>query len=611
MAEPAPLAILEPGRSWTWAPEYKRLSSQLARADGRDFEREALPILRLLWPDIVAAPPMGGFDRIGVDQIAFGNGDEVALAVQLKGFQVVEPEIGTSQVDQCLKSIEAFLKERTRADVYLIIHNRDARNAEFRDPIEARLRKMVDEGQAREASLWSRQQLVAQCFEQVDVRIRDWLRTGNLSTVEAHVPDAPVREVPYTMRTFEVGRHGRSSGSGSGVTVGDPSDALRRAGREGHLCLLVGEAGYGKTTAAARAAASAEHTTIYVQAATLPADLTATKDLAEAALRATVGFQRVPPEDRDLLAQVGRPVFMALLSQADTTVTLILDGLDESVFFTRQGGLQWLFNLIREVRVPVVLCGRTEFWQVRQADFDGAIVQGRPRGERRTVELLELLTWGDLQIRELAVARHTSADSEIARTALNDFLRELDLGQIRSRYGDIVERPLFLDFLLDWVAVNGLGAVSQAELVRDAVLLKVRRDRIAAPQRVPISETAISADTTMELSWVAMRRAAELMTKFDGDELQMLSACDHASIVSSDPRFGTSADPLPILLHSLLVPLPKRPEAPLRVAFSHRVLQEFFLAVAVSHDPDAYRDIVLPDPVLRWLGEFQSVPELM
>jgi hypothetical protein len=104
MAEPAPLAILEPGRSWTWAPEYKRLSSQLARADGRDFEREALPLLRLLWPDIVAAPPMGGFDRIGVDQIAFGNGDEVALAVQLKGFQVVEPEIGTSQVDQCLTS---------------------------------------------------------------------------------------------------------------------------------------------------------------------------------------------------------------------------------------------------------------------------------------------------------------------------------------------------------------------------------------------------------------------------------------------------------------------------------------------------------------------------
>jgi hypothetical protein len=58
----------------------------------------------------------------------------------VQSFEAREHEIGPPQVEQCVRSIRAFREAGVRATRYLLVHNRDGRNAALRTAVETELR---------------------------------------------------------------------------------------------------------------------------------------------------------------------------------------------------------------------------------------------------------------------------------------------------------------------------------------------------------------------------------------------------------------------------------------------------------------------------------------
>src|SRR4051794_11324691 len=99
----------------TGKAEYKRLKGQLLASDSRDFERLSLPLIRLTATLAFGTPPLGNFDKIGGDLLAWSGGKAFELVVQCKGFKVGERELGREQVAQCVKSIKSFKRSGQKA----------------------------------------------------------------------------------------------------------------------------------------------------------------------------------------------------------------------------------------------------------------------------------------------------------------------------------------------------------------------------------------------------------------------------------------------------------------------------------------------------------------
>jgi hypothetical protein len=146
-------------KAWTDKKEYKLLSGELATSEGRDFERLALPLIRIIWSNAIAPAAMGPYDRIGADHLVWADREPLTLVVQCKGFEVPEEEIGKSQIRQCLKSIQSFKKSGQKAKTYLLIHNRTGKNEELRKVVGLELKTLVESGQVNRAELWDRQRV--------------------------------------------------------------------------------------------------------------------------------------------------------------------------------------------------------------------------------------------------------------------------------------------------------------------------------------------------------------------------------------------------------------------------------------------------------------------
>jgi hypothetical protein len=136
-------------KGWTDKTEYDRLKSQLFELTGREFERAALPLIRLNYPQAFQTSARKTLDRGGVDLVVWGDAPPYPLVVQCKGFGVDEREIGASQVQQCVDSIDAFRDSKLVADVFLLVYNRDARNPDFRAAVNSSLDELKAKAKVR------------------------------------------------------------------------------------------------------------------------------------------------------------------------------------------------------------------------------------------------------------------------------------------------------------------------------------------------------------------------------------------------------------------------------------------------------------------------------
>lgn len=606
-------------KGWTDKHEYKLLKGRLAAMDDRVFERAVLPLLRIIWPKAIGPPARRTFDRSGVDHLVWSDKPPHTLVVQCKGFQALEWEIGQDQILQCVDSIRSFHESGLTAATYLLVHNRIGKDKRFRDTIQKELIRLVDAGKAHRAELWDLDRLLKSTFAAMFERVKRAFASRNLSISKIYAdvePDLcdPISEVPLQIRWLIADQYRMRSSSEEQPRIGDPAEELLNI--RSNLCILVGYAGFGKTTTTLRMAKYREQRVVYVPAAIFSRRLNGTKDLLQQCVDTDELLTESDENDGETWRRVARAAIEHLFKMDEGSLVLLIDGLDESVFFNRRGGLQQLFNALRLVRSRIVLTVRKEYWDARIADFEtsvGTITNRDDRIRNQKIAFIELLPWRDDQIVGLARRFCDTLSDPESVDRVRRFIEAIDNGDYAAIYGDIPRRPLFLRFILETVATLGVHAVDRAQLFLEWARLKICRDVSRPAQlggnRIPIVADEEGTDATMELAFLAMGWAARWMTATYDRKLQLLPSCPAETVLASSPRLAACRDVTGLLLNSLLIPArPRASPEPLELAFAHRAYQEYFLARFLREQPGVFGDVEIPEPVKEWLRLLEHRP---
>jgi hypothetical protein len=598
---------------WAAKADYKRLSGELAESEGRGFQRKCLPLLRVIWPEAMHSTDLGGADSKGIDILVWRDGALLPLVVQCKGFKVTEKELGDSQIKQCSKSIESFSRSGFKAEMYILVHNREAKDEHFRHSIDTELEKLRQAGHARKAVCWDRQTFVKKILDAMLVMIKTKLlserRTaGQNLAEEEQLPCVPLEAVPYSTALLEVDQYTKLKFSSEQENLADPADELFH-GAHHFLSVLIGEFGVGKTTVAMRALSRKDSKVLYVRGAELKDGIVGTRDL----LAATVDFDEllshVPLEDREVVTRVARGTLDYLFKDAHSPLVLLIDGLDESVFANRAGGLQWLFNCLWEVQVPVIVTTRTEHWYAQQTDLASSVgLRGKQVDAKRhqTIKLVELKPWTPAQIVLLARRFRETLQEDTPRGRIDELVSLVESGTYTEYYGDIPVRPLFLRLILETVAEHGIHRVGRVGLLAEAINQKVLRDvdrplRDGGRGRPPLFGEDRGRDAVLQTSWRAMYAAARLMVREVEGSVELLPHCSFDDLRRSDPGLDDIRDATALVLHSLLVPTAARqPGMPVSLRFAHRAFQEFLLARVLLDDPRRFAKARIPNEVDEW-----------
>jgi hypothetical protein len=600
---------------WSGSTQYRILTAELATANGHVFERRVLPIIRLIWHDAIIPPSLRWLDQAGIDIMVWSDRQPFPLVVQCKGFEVLEEEVGPSQIHKCLASITSFKERGLKADTYLLVHNRTNKNPELRKSVGDALNDLVASGQVRRAQLWGHRELLDEAHEAVFTSINDAI-TRKQATAEQDYGEQlaceRIEQVPFRLSNLTIDANHLLKVTDPIFAHKDPAEEILK-GKGSNILVVIGEAGYGKTTASLRTVSISNQQVIYVPASSIPTEVNSTSLLLKHCIKIGNLLDDTPPFNSELFDRIGASVIHYLFKKKTTPIVLIIDGLDESVYFSRRGGLQSVFNQVRELEVPVVFTARTEFWSQRLIDFTSMFGTARESHERhhRKVRLIELLPWENDDI-ALLVRRYRDAISdELSRERLQELVTLVERDEYEELYGDIPRRPLFLGFILETVAERGIQRTGRAKLYYDWMRMKIMRD-ITRPMRWGnmgrdriISDTE-SSDSTLRLSLAAMMQAAHKMTQRVEGSLELLPNCVIDDVISSDERLKNITEPTSLFLNSLLVPIQTDPEFPLRIRFGHRAYQEFFLSLYMKHHRSDFDGVNIPGGVAHLLADLDA-----
>jgi hypothetical protein len=597
--------------------KWKRTKSEMRNAEGRDFERKVLPFLRIIWADTILPQPLRTHDRGGVDILRWKNRKDksIPLAVQCKGFHVGDSEMGKDQVRQCEESIDTFIKKGFKADVYILIHNREP-NSVFQKQVEIKLNELKIIGRVKEAYVWDYLMLIKKASDEVRARCRKFLSLNEMKAQNLLLDKpicAPLEQVPLEIFEMVSNRNQKLSETFISETIADPAQELLKT-HISNRSLVLAKAGYGKTTSALRTFQFSDKKIFYLSAAALPRDGNNKDSLFKTWLTFDEMYEQVSDEDFPILELLISPALDYLLKDAKQPIILILDALDESIYFSRPHGLQDLFNHITDVKVPVILLAREEYWVTKQEQFATSFGQQAVKQDKNVktkATVIKLKDWGKEQIK--AFAERYKAEFKGAELAsLNDFINLVKNDGYEQIYGDIPKRPLFLNYILESVAFEGVKSKSKAKLFYDWVCLKIKRDF-----RNPIlaggegrnsilhNRTPNNEDDVLRLSFRIMKIAASKMTLVQKNCLELLPFCDIEEIKAESPDLAFSLDAVGLFLHSLLEQEKSTAEKQ-TIKFSHRTYQEFFLALFIRDNPNQFENISLPEVIETQLGELKS-----
>jgi len=620
----APASAKPPGgsriaqeKAWTGCKEHGHLSWRIA-SDPGEFQRIAERFFAISW-----APPgvplrLGHRRPLPEGEILFEREDGAQRVVRFLAFVEGEHDLGPAQAERAAAEVRRFAHSPSagRVDAYVLALNRPAL-PRFRGPVLEALRELQEAGAAPSADLWDPQRILRQAFNAVLDQMLTAAMSGALSLPRdqgSGGEEEPIEHVPLRRATLIVDQHRLRGEQGEETLVADPAQLIAASGAS-HRTLLLGDFGYGKTTALERSLASARVRVLYVQAASLAKTITGAKDLLAHCVDLEKLTAELSPEDVELYRILARPTLERLLKEKDLPIALVLDGVDESAILARSGGFQQLCNALHQVRIPFVLAMRTEFWLDRRSTFEAEIGSTASHGERQIdrFQLIELTAWGPEQIGEL-VARYGRSQSDperaerVARLAAIVGTAEFD-----RIYGDIPKRPLFLRFIVDSVAEVGLPGegVGRARLFADWAERKIRRDlreprRFRDEGRGGLTDRDENDDEVIQLAWEAMIAAARSMSTSRDGKLELEADCDVDVLLASSPRFERIAEPLRLCLFSLLRPSGERSLGRARrVRFGHRAYQEFFLAWSFGMKDGPPPGIELPETVRTWLADLE------
>ena len=607
-------------RSWTGEKQFSTLIKKLVTADEEEFLATACRLLSVIW-----APPgkirFDGFLRVADRNFARPS-LESGEPERAFGFRLFEERgdlLGAEQAKLFEPVLERFAADGPRVDTYVLLTNRIPSEATFREASRSHLRRILA-GRAASVEFWGPQEIAQSAFNAMATRLQRLAFAGGIENLEklrqsdAQPRADPVDLVPLS-RSFLVADQNRlREESAHEEVVADPALALAEPRGE-HFTLLLGEFGFGKTTALERAIrASGDRQILYLPGAAIPPQVHGTKDLLELLVDMDSLAGEMTADDREMLSNLVRPALQHLVRDPDFPVALAIDGLDESAYLSRRDGLHRLFNGLAQVYVPIVLAMRSEYWYEMRADFEQISGQVAAHGEarKRRIKRIELRDWQPPQIADFLIREIEAQTDPAARERLRILADSIAQPTFEELYGDIPRRPLFLRFIVDTVAAEGLPAVreSRAHLFERWVIQKIARDmstpsdvRSGKIGRKPLVEEGERLETVQDAAWEAMTCAAAAMCEENEGRLQLLPSCTLERALSASPRLRALADPRPLFLHSLLVQAPSPHRHPRRIRFSHRAFQEYFLAWALHHRPDLPPRGESPQAVRQWVEE--------
>jgi hypothetical protein len=616
------------GKAWTDKREWKRLAHRLSTERGRAYEALVVRLLR-------GALGAWSEELISLADGLWAEGLEPPYPVvaRILRWDAAGEELGMDELRECEEEISRFRNSGIEAEHFLLIHNRHSGSRLLREGAGAALRDLEASGTVRRAELWDYQRLLRRAFNgMLDLLVtRSRQRSLSLATVAEVLGNAawreePLERVPLETSTLVADQFRLRAERDHETLEDDPAD-LVLAGEERSITLVLGAFGFGKTTALARALVGSEREIFFVPAATISDEVHGAKDLFERCVALDRLLEGASVEDLEDYRLLARPIIEYVFKQKEIDAVLLLDGLDESPFLARPGGLQNLINNLWDLRVPVVLSMRTEYWDDKRQDFEASFGDLPNHDERRVRRLrkIELLPWGDRQIAELLDRIEGTVEAPAARARLEELASWLEDGRFERIYGDIPRRPLFLRLIAETALDRGLPGerVGRARLLAEAAEVKIRRD-VAAPWRVggegraSILGRPMSVSETVELAWRAMVAAAACMVRNDGDGgdggdggvgkdgLEVLSECRLDAVREAVPELQKLDDPLGLFLHSLLrLTHPRTGRQAPQVRFAHRTFQEFFLAWHLV-ETGRWKSVRTPESVGAWIRDLKD-----
>lgn len=561
---------------------WKRWSRALATTTERDFERKVLPFLRLFWPHLHQVPARGSWDAKGIDLLVWTDSGSFPCAIQCKGFHV--QDLGNEQIRQVEKSIDDFCNSDALCDIYLVVHNRDGRYREFNKRVNQQLKKLVSTGKARKAEVWDRRTLLKKAFDRTEQILKAALREHSVSLLNhfqslfkfgrAHIPVVPVIEEKLMFKRGEP----CSIEPVHPLALRNTSEILNLPS-EARWTLLTGRFGTGKTTAVLHAATSRAQVVIFAPCATLSSSSLrgSTNELLEQVVESLDVFAQFEDQDQEILNELAGPVLALLLRRPDSPYALILDGLDENRAYSNYEGLQQLSNQVADLSCAIVMTTREEHLNAMFGNFSLAFYEfSTKKGPRRHARLLRLAQWGKEQVHQFVtqILREVEEDE---RKHLSEFLTLLNNEEYVDLYGELPFNPLFLQFILEDVAANGVRRANRCLLLRSWIEQKIRRDwRVP---RIKLDECLDIEDFVARMIML-MENVANLMTSRIGDTHQLAEFVpSHRVREVAEGLFRVSSDPvLAVLLNSVLMPQSLRRGQDFNLTFSFRVFHEYCLA---------------------------------
>lgn len=584
--------------------QWRRLKGDLCAAVERDFERKVLPLMRLFWISMVQAPPRDRWDRKGIDLLAWSEESPFPCVVQCKGFHVQNP--GREQVGPTIDSIDAFANSDVECEKYVVLYNRDRRHSDFVDPVVSALDGLASSGRVGSAELWDIDDFLRKAAHRATTRVIDALkresalRYDRLTSLfrfgHLYQSSVPVQEERL---------HFRRDCACIRETVGEAQSLEIARGlaesNEARWTLLTGTFGAGKTTSSLHSVLESGRTVIYGTCAGLQSHRlrSSTNALLSELIGVTDAFDDFADDDRVFLECLAGPTLAKLLRRPETPYSIVLDALDETVAYSTVGGLQRLSNQLAELQCPIVLTTRKEHFEALFGDFSTAFTElGAKNAPARHARHLHLLPWN--RTNTLALVHRSLNDADEEESArLKELEAVIRSGEDEKLYGGLIGNPLFLQFILEDVAIDGLRKRSRADLIRDWVERKIRRDIARRPDGFM---AGFDVEDAVARMIATMEDVAEKMTS-RGTSIDLLEQIPAATVErSAAERFGVARVPIvEVLLNSFLVPVSERRGANLRLGFVFRILQEFFLASYLRREQSSAQGY--PDTVVAFWME--------
>ena len=127
--------------------------------------------MRLRYPNLVQIPSQGTLDNSGIDLVERDSEVEIDLAVQCKGFDVINLE--TIQIGQVRKSLSKFRASKLIVREFMVVYNLDGRFRNFVKRVDKNLQSLIKAEKCESIKLIGLDQL----FEIVREPLREHLET--------------------------------------------------------------------------------------------------------------------------------------------------------------------------------------------------------------------------------------------------------------------------------------------------------------------------------------------------------------------------------------------------------------------------------------------------